>query len=214
MSCDYQTLPERLELDNAEEQLRDAVFVGRSNVGKSSLVNAVLGIEAAKTSKTPGKTRDLTYYPMERPYSRLIDCPGYGFARASRQERERWRKLMEMYFAESGTIQRVVFLVDMRAGLQDSDAMLMDMLVENSLLFSLVLTKVDKVKSSHVRDQANSVIDEVKQKGFMGVCSPLVFLTSAYTSYGLPELKSGLVHALEQPKLLRTVPGGGQQRTR
>ena len=111
---------------------------------------------------------------------------------------------MDMYFAESGTIQRVVFLVDTTAGLQDSDAMLMDMLVENSLLFTLVLTKVDKVKGSQVRDKANSVIDEVKQKGFMGVCSPIVFLTSAYTNYGLPELKSGLVHALEQPKLLRT----------
>ena len=151
-----------MEVDNDQTELRDLVFVGRSNVGKSSLVNSVLGIEAAKTSRAPGKTRDLTYYPMERSHSRLVDCPGYGFARASGQEQERWRKLMEMYLAESLTIHRIIFLLDTTAGLQDTDAMLLEMLAERSLLFNLVLTKVDKVPGSKIRDKANVIIEDVK----------------------------------------------------
>ena len=159
ISCDQATIQERIAIDNEEDLIKDLVFVGRSNVGKSSLVNSVLGIQAAKTSKTPGKTRDLTFYPMERPQSRLVDCPGYGFARASQQEKERWRKFMEIYFTETLTIQRVIFLVDMTAGLQDSDAMLMDMLTSRNMPFNLVLTKVDKFKSNKIKDRANVVIE-------------------------------------------------------
>ena len=105
-----------MAIDNENFLLKDLVFVGRSNVGKSSLVNSILGIEAAMTSKTPGKTKEVTFYPMLRPHSRLVDCPGYGFARASNEEMEQWRKLMEIYLHDALTIQRVIFLVDTLAG--------------------------------------------------------------------------------------------------
>ena len=78
-------------------ELSDLAFVGRSNVGKSSLINAILGVQQTQTSKTPGKTKDLTFIPLKKPNCRLVDCPGYGYARASKAEMERWSKFMHLY---------------------------------------------------------------------------------------------------------------------
>ena len=85
--CDHKSIMEQIQREQDAELgnhlLKDIAFVGRSNVGKSSLINAILGVQAAKTSKTPGKTRDIQFYPLVKKDCRLIDCPGYGYARAS-----------------------------------------------------------------------------------------------------------------------------------
>jgi GTP-binding protein EngB required for normal cell division len=106
---------------NESPGFKDIALLGRSNVGKSSLINQISGRQFAITSKTPGKTRDLQFIDLglER---RIVDCPGYGFARAAGAEKEQWRKLMEIYLTQSTTIHRAMLLVDLHAGMQDSDA--------------------------------------------------------------------------------------------
>lgn len=88
---------ELLDQEGDLAERKDLAFVGRSNVGKSSLINTLLGVQSAQTSKTPGKTKDLTFYPLEKTNCRLVDCPGYGFARASHTEKEKWRRFMQLY---------------------------------------------------------------------------------------------------------------------
>ena len=102
--CDITTIEEHLDREaiGATEfsdiaGLKELAFVGRSNVGKSSLINKVLGVQMTQTSKTPGKTKDLTFIPLEKPYCRLVDCPGYGYAKVSLAEKERWKKFMQIY---------------------------------------------------------------------------------------------------------------------
>jgi len=104
MSCDLgsiktllDTEASKLELEGELSELRDLAFVGRSNVGKSSLINALLGLEITQTSKTPGKTKELTFIPLEKTGCRLVDCPGYGFAKTSHVEKEKWKKFMQLY---------------------------------------------------------------------------------------------------------------------
>ena len=87
--------------EKRQTSYKDLVFCGRSNVGKSSLINAITGQDVAITSKRPGKTRDLTYYSLEKEGARLVDCPGYGYARASQVEKEQWNKLMQVYLGEA-----------------------------------------------------------------------------------------------------------------
>ena len=128
-------------------------------MGKSSLINAILGLDLTKTSKLPGKTRtlksiNLTKFQSELYLPRLVDCPGYGFARAAEAEKERWRKFMELYLREATSLHRVILLVDLTAGLTAKDKQLMDVLTDTSKPFILVITKCDKVKSKQVSDKA------------------------------------------------------------
>jgi len=93
LSVDHRSIEKLIEEDNELPDLKDIAFIGRSNVGKSSLVNMLVGSQVTKTSKTPGKTKELTI--MQLPFNRrVIDCPGYGFAAASTAEKEQWRKFM------------------------------------------------------------------------------------------------------------------------
>ena len=92
---------------------------------------------------------------------RIVDCPGYGFARASQQEKEQWRKLMETYLQNSKSLHRILLLIDINTGVQASDNMLLDLLVEKSKPVSLVLTKSDKMKAKHVQKTTEAIIKEV-----------------------------------------------------
>ena len=136
--CDLTTIEQQIEMEKlqleqegAVGELFDMAFVGRSNVGKSSLINALLGVELTQTSKTPGKTKDLSFIPLAKPNCRLVDCPGYGFAKTSHVERDRWKKFMQIYLKESPSLQRLMLLVDLKVGLHESDRILMDTLTES-----------------------------------------------------------------------------------
>lgn len=161
--CDLSNIEAQLEgeseilgAEGEVSELKDLAFVGRSNVGKSSLINALLGIELTQTSKTPGKTKDLTFIPLAKPGCRLVDCPGYGYAKASQAEKERWKKFMQIYFKNSPSLQRVMLLVDLKVGLHDSDEILMDTLTSSNQQFSLVLTKIDRFKKeTEVKERAD-----------------------------------------------------------
>ncbi|WP_027186150.1 ribosome biogenesis GTP-binding protein YihA/YsxC [Desulfovibrio inopinatus] len=122
-------------------------LAGRSNVGKSTLVNCLAGRKAlAKTSATPGKTRSLNFYHVTPGDYYLVDLPGYGYAKCSKTEREKWARLIEQYFTECPNLKAVAVLLDSRLSPQKIDLELIDYLSTAHIPILPVLTKADKCK--------------------------------------------------------------------
>lgn len=140
--------------DKFPDPLRgEFAFVGRSNVGKSSLLNALIGKKVAFVSKNPGKTRTINYYLINSKFY-LVDLPGYGYARASKKDREEWRKVIERYFSERSWNMKTLFaLIDSRHELMESDAQLLEWLEVLGISPVVVLTKIDKLSSSELNKQ-------------------------------------------------------------
>ncbi len=125
----------------------EIAFSGRSNVGKSSLINKVLGRKSlARVSAVPGKTTTINFYTLENIY--LVDLPGYGYAKRSKSEKVRWSELIEGYVGESGRISLFIQLVDMRHPPTEDDLMMINYLIDNGVPFIIVFTKADKLKKS------------------------------------------------------------------
>lgn len=134
--------------DLPSKKLPEVLLVGRSNVGKSSLINAYLGRKnLARTSKTPGKTIALNYYLIDDAFY-LVDAPGYGYAKRSFDEQNRFLALMDAYFLKKTRLSLVLMLVDFKVGPTKDDLMMIDFLKAHDLPFQVILTKADKVKPS------------------------------------------------------------------
>jgi GTP-binding protein len=144
-----------------EEGPPEIAFAGRSNVGKSSLINALAQRRGlARTSSTPGRTRGLVFFRLDvqdSPPLRFVDLPGYGYAQASKKERAAWRPMVERYVERRGTLKLVVVLVDSRRGLQPSDDELLEWLDASGRPFVVVFTKLDQVPRTK-RNLPRSVI--------------------------------------------------------
>lgn len=125
----------------------EVVFSGRSNVGKSSLVNRLTGRKSlARTSATPGKTATINFYRLDG--ARLVDLPGYGYARVSDSERRRWSELIEGYFNDERDVRLVVQLLDIRHTPSKDDFQMLEYMVEREIPFIAVLTKADKLNKT------------------------------------------------------------------
>ena len=128
----------------------EIAFAGRSNVGKSSLINALIGQGSlARTSNTPGRTQELNYYQCEEPLY-LVDMPGYGFAKAPKDLVKRWTRLVKAYLAGRPTLRRVFLLIDARHGLKPVDREIMSLLDTAGVVYQVVLTKTDKPKAAEL----------------------------------------------------------------
>ena len=164
----------------------EIAFAGRSNVGKSSLVNSLTNRKTlAKTSNTPGRTQQLNFFNMdEKMY--LVDMPGYGYAKVSKSLVAEWTKLIKKYLRGRPNLRCVFLLVDARHGLKDSDTELMTMMDETAVAYRIVLTKVDKVKDQEREKRIKDITAAVKKHG---AAHPEISLTSAHNGFGLDELR-------------------------
>lgn len=171
----------------------EIAIAGRSNVGKSSLINALLGSKLAKTGQTPGKTRSVNFYRTETPTGafRLVDLPGYGYAKRSKVERNDWQRLVSAYMAGREALRLVMHLVDFRHGLLKNDRELQEWIrVEGKNIF-VVFTKADKIAKGKWRSTRDSYIRE----GMYSYDVPIV--TSAEKHEGIDSLSEFLVKFLK-----------------
>ncbi len=162
----------------------EVAFIGRSNVGKSSLLNALVGRkQLARTSATPGKTRQFNYYLINQRFY-LVDLPGLGYARISARERERWARLIQRYLTTRPTLQLVFHLIDSRHPPQEMDRRIMEMMKGSHVPYVIVLTKADKLSQAE-QHRAIRRVEETLREYHLEV--PVV-LTSAHKKRGLKEL--------------------------
>jgi GTP-binding protein len=174
----------------------EIAFAGRSNVGKSSLLNALTNRNGlARTSNTPGRTQELNFFDVGKPLRmRLVDMPGYGFAEAPKDMVRRWRFLINDYLRGRAVLKRALVLVDARHGLKPVDHEVMDMLDAAAVSYHLVLTKADKVKRT---DLEAVLAGTVEQAAKHPAAHPTVFTTSSETGSGIPELRTAILDATE-----------------
>ena len=172
-----------------EESLPEIAFVGRSNVGKSSLVNALTGRRMlARTSNTPGRTRQINFFALDDRLM-LVDLPGYGYAEASKGAIERWNRLMQYYLRRRGSLRRVCLLIDARHGIKDPDRPLMALCDAAGLSYQVVLTKIDKLGPDARAEAAAAVAAELARHG---AAHPEIHATSAEKQLGIAALRATL----------------------
>ena len=172
----------------------EIAFAGRSNVGKSSLLNALTNRNGlARTSNTPGRTQELNFFDVGQPVRmRLVDMPGYGFAEAPKDLVKRWRFLVNDYLRGRAALKRALVLVDSRHGLKEVDREMMRMLDDAAVSYHLVLTKGDKVKPSALGAlYETTAIEAAKHPA----AHPAIFTTSSETGSGIAELRTAILEA-------------------
>jgi len=174
----------------------EIAFAGRSNVGKSSLLNALTNRNGlARTSVTPGRTQELNYFDVGSPLVfRLVDMPGYGFAKAPRDVVKKWRFLVNDYLRGRQVLKRTLVLIDSRHGIKDVDREVLEMLDVAAVSYRIVLTKTDKVKASDLAAvQAATEVEARKHPA----AHPEVIATSSEKGMGIAELRTAVLEAVE-----------------
>ena len=172
-----------------DSSLPEIAFAGRSNVGKSSLINALTGRKAlARTSNTPGRTQQLNFFDLGRRLV-LVDLPGYGYAKVSKTQVAAWTRTLKSFLRGRVALRRVCLLIDSRVGLKDLDRDMMEMLDAAAVVYQVVLTKVDKLKSDELETTTSMISDELAKRS---AAHPMLALTSSNKSLGIRELRAGL----------------------
>jgi GTP-binding protein len=166
--------------------LPEAAFAGRSNVGKSSLINALVGQKhLARASNEPGRTREVNFFLLDERL-RLVDLPGYGFARASKTATSKFQNLGRAYLRGRPNLKRVYLLIDARHGLKSVDDEAMKALDDAAVSYQIVLTKADKIKPAEVEAVVAQTLKAIARRP---AAFPEVLATSAETGAGMPELR-------------------------
>ncbi|MEO0062104.1 MAG: putative GTP-binding protein EngB [Pseudomonadota bacterium] len=175
-----------------EPEFPEVAFSGRSNVGKSSLINAVTGRKSiARASVTPGRTQELNFFEVGTPTQlRLVDMPGYGFAKAPIKVAERWRELVRTFLRGRVVLKRTLVLIDSRHGVKPPDLEMMKMLDEAAVGYRVVLTKADKVKASDLASVLERVQAEARKHS---AAFPVVHVTSSEKGMGIAELRAAIL---------------------
>jgi GTP-binding protein len=172
----------------------EIAFAGRSNVGKSSLLNRLTNrANLARTSNTPGRTQELNIFEVGTPVRlRLVDMPGYGFAKAPKDLARKWRWLINDYLRGRQVLKRTLLLIDSRRGIADVDREVMKMLDEAAVSYRLVLTKADKVKAGELAEVAARTGEEARRHA---AAHPGIIATSSEKGLGMDALRAAVLEA-------------------
>jgi GTP-binding protein len=166
----------------------EIAFAGRSNVGKSSLINALTNRKnLARTSNTPGRTQELNYFNLGEGRFYLVDLPGYGFAEAPKASVDAWSRLTMDYLRGRVTLKRVYLLIDSRRGITEVDKAIMAQFDKAAVTYQTVLTKIDKLKASEIGPLRTATETALKKHP---AAHPHVLITSSEKGVGLPELRA------------------------
>ncbi len=177
-----------------ESDLPEIAFSGRSNVGKSSLLNRLLGRKSlARVSAAPGKTVTVNFFRLGG--CRFVDLPGYGYAKVSHSEKQRWAGLMEGYFQSGRDLRLVIQLIDMRHPMTEQDRQMLSFLTESGIPCAAALTKSDKLNKTERETMFMTHCSEITKLGAI-----LVVPFSATKGEGVEELRRVIEQALEEPK--------------
>ena len=174
----------------------EVAFAGRSNVGKSTLINALTNRNGlARTSNTPGRTQELNFFDVggDTPLFRLVDMPGYGFAKAPPQVVRQWRYLVNDYLRGRQVLKRALVLIDARHGIKEVDRDILAMLDAAAVGYRLVLTKADKIKASELAEVTRRTAEEARQRP---AAHPDIIATSSEGGLGIPELRAAVLDAI------------------
>ncbi len=171
----------------------EIAFAGRSNVGKSSLINALTGVnDLARASNTPGRTRELNFFDVGGAF-RLVDMPGYGYAKAPKKDVKKWQSLLRGYLRGRPGLTRVFVLIDSRHGVLEADEEMFKLLDESAVTYQLVLTKTDKIKPAEL-EKVRAETEAVAKK--RPAAFPLIHETSSEKATGIAELKAEIAGLL------------------
>lgn len=166
------------------ENIEEIAFVGRSNVGKSSFINAFLGRKSlAKTSSIPGKTRTINFYNIDNKF-RLVDLPGYGYAKVSKKEKVKWDKLINEYLHDRENLKEVFLLVDIRHEPTDLDRQMYDWIIDSGFTGFIIATKYDKISKNQLQKHIKAIMKklDIEDEG-------LIFAYSSENKHNL-----GVIH--------------------
>ena len=173
----------------------EVAFAGRSNVGKSSLLNALTNRNGlARTSNTPGRTQELNFFDVGLPLSfRLVDMPGYGFAKAPKDMVRQWRYLVNDFLRGRDVLKRCLVLIDSRHGIKDVDREILGMLDKAAVSYRIVLTKADKVKATDLAAVTQATEEEARKRP---AAHPDIIATSSEGGMGIAELRAAVLEAV------------------
>ncbi len=177
-----------------ESNLKEFAFVGASNVGKSSLVNALTGQKVAIVSNTPGRTRQLNFFKLANKLM-IVDMPGYGYAKARQKDISFWLKTSFEYISKRQQLVRVFLLIDPVKGLKDSDYEMADIFSSYGVSFQIILTKSDKIQYSEVEKSKEKIIEQTK---LWPSLHPEILTSSSKNTFGMDDIKQEIVKLYRQ----------------
>ena len=173
-----------------QSDLPEVVFSGRSNVGKSSLINKLTNRKSlARVSATPGKTGTINFYNLAE--FRLVDLPGYGYAKVSKLEKQRWAELVEGYFAQERKFCLIVQIIDLRHPPTKDDMNMLEFLKNSGNKYIIVLTKKDKLRPMQLKSRLESLNEELKDFGDVKL-----FPFSALNGEGTEKIREYIINAI------------------
>ena len=180
--------------DLPEPDRLEVAFAGRSNVGKSSLINALAGAGIARTSNTPGRTQELNIFESQTAPLRIVDMPGYGFAKAPEAKVKQWTRLIHQYLVGRANLRRVYVLIDGRHGPNANDKSVMNELDKAAVSYQVVVTKADKPSHKELEEVLKKTREAIAKRP---AAHPDLVVTSSETKFGMETLRAEIQRLLE-----------------